>query len=240
MAVAGGTLIGSLLLWDTLFRSQLGFSVSFLEEMWSRNIANLLISPLRPLEFVAALMTMSIVRLAIGLVPVTLLAQWFFGFNLWGLGFVLVAFFVNLVLTSWAIGLAIAGLVLRNGMGAEGLAWSILFFVLPFACVYYPVSTLPHWLQIVAWSLPPTYVFEGLQGGDRRPCVPRRSDGRGLRDQPRPDRGGRRGLSGAARQRPKGRLAVANGRMNGPDRPIGRSKTQPYPFCDIDSYPCEH
>jgi len=163
MAVAGGTLIGALLLWDTMFRAQLGFSVSFLEEMWSRNIGNLLISPLRPIEFVAALMTRSIVRLAIGLVPVTLLAQWFFGFNLWGLGFVLVAFFVNLVLTSWALGLAIAGLVLRNGMGAEGLAWSILFFVLPFACVYYPVSTLPHWLQIVAWCLPPTYVFEGLR-----------------------------------------------------------------------------
>jgi len=58
MAVAGGTLIGSLLLWDTLFRCQLGFSVSFMEEMWSRNIANLLISPLRPIEFVAALMAM--------------------------------------------------------------------------------------------------------------------------------------------------------------------------------------
>ncbi|MGD0565519.1 MAG: ABC transporter permease [Roseiarcus sp.] len=163
MAVAGGTLIGSLLLWDTMFRSQLGFSMSFLEEMWSRNIANLFMSPLRPLEFVVALMTMSLVRLAIGLVPVTLLALWFFGFNLWGLGFVLVAFFVNLVLTSWAIGLAIAGLVLRNGMGAEGLAWSILFFVMPFACVYYPVSTLPPWLQILAWCLPPTYVFEGLR-----------------------------------------------------------------------------
>jgi ABC-2 type transport system permease protein len=163
LAVAGGTLIGSLLLWDTLFRCQLGFSMSFMEEMWSRNIANLLISPLRPIEFVAALMTMSIIRLTAGLVPVTLLALWFFSFNLWGLGFVLVAFFVNLVLTSWAIGLAIAGLVLRNGMGAEGLAWSILFFVMPFACVYYPVSSLPLWLQAVAWCLPPTYVFEGLR-----------------------------------------------------------------------------
>ena len=163
MAVAGGTLIGALLLWDTLFRAQLGFSVSFLEEMWSRNIGNLLISPLRPIEFVAALMTMSVIRLAIGLVPVTLLAQWFFGFNLWGLGFGLVAFFVNLVLTSWAIGLVVAGLVLRNGMGAESIAWSILFFFLPFACVYYPVSALPGWLQTFAWCLPPTYVFEGLR-----------------------------------------------------------------------------
>jgi ABC-2 type transport system permease protein len=163
MAVAGGTLIGSLLLWDTLFRCQLGFSVSFMEEMWSRNIANLLISPLRPIEFAAALMAMSLIRMAIGLVPVTMMAFWFFGFNLWGLGLALVGFFLNLVLTSWAIGLAVSGMVLRNGLGAEGLAWSVLFFVMPFACVYYPVAALPAWLQTIAWCLPPTYVFEGLR-----------------------------------------------------------------------------
>jgi len=29
--------------------------------------------------------------------------------------------------------------------------------------VYYPVSVLPHWLQYVAWALPPTYVFEGMR-----------------------------------------------------------------------------
>ena len=120
LAVAAGTLIGALLLWDTMFRAQLGFSVSFLEEMWSRNIANLLMSPLRPLNSSPPLMTMSLIRLAIGIIPVSLLALVFFGFNLWGLGLALVAFFVNLVLTAWAIGLVVAGLVLRNGMGAEG------------------------------------------------------------------------------------------------------------------------
>jgi hypothetical protein len=81
-ARAGGTFIGAVLLWDILFRGQLGFSVSFLEEMWSRNLANLMISPLRPIEFVIALMVMSLVRLAIGMVPVSLLAIAFFGFNL--------------------------------------------------------------------------------------------------------------------------------------------------------------
>ena len=164
LAVASGTLVGALLLWDTMFRAQLGFSISFLEEMWSRNMGNLLMSPLRPLEFVAALMAMSVIRLLIGIVPVTIMALAFFGFNLWSLGFALVAFFVNLVMTSWAIGLVVAGLVLRNGMGAEALAWSILFFFMPFACVYYPVATLPMWLQWAAWCLPPTYVFEGLRG----------------------------------------------------------------------------
>jgi ABC-2 type transport system permease protein len=162
-ARAGGTFIGAVLLWDILFRGQLGFSISFLEEMWSRNIGNLMMSPLRPIEFIAALMVMSLVRLLIGAVPVTFLAIGFFGFNLYGLGLALVAFFFNLMLTSWAIGIFVSGLILRNGMGAENLAWSIMFLFMPLTCVYYPVTTLPVWLQPVAWLLPPTYVFEGMR-----------------------------------------------------------------------------
>jgi ABC-2 type transport system permease protein len=162
-ARAGGTFLGAVLLWDILFRGQLGFSVSFLEEMWSRNLANLMMSPLKPVEFVLALMIMSVIRLAIGVVPVTLLAIAFFGFNLFGLGFALVAFFVNLLLTSWAVGIFVSGLVLRNGLGAENLAWTIMFIFLPLTCVYYPVAVLPDWLQAVAWLLPPTYVFEGMR-----------------------------------------------------------------------------
>ena len=162
-ARAGGVLIGAVMLWDILFRGQLGFSISFLEEMWSRNLGNLMISPLRPAEFVAALMVMSIIRLAIGMVPVTLLAIWFFGFNLWALGLALVAFFANLMLTGWAVGVFVSGLVLRNGLGAETFAWSIMFLFLPLACVYYPVAVLPAWLQTIAWLLPPTYVFEGMR-----------------------------------------------------------------------------
>ncbi|MBZ0141754.1 MAG: ABC transporter permease [Pseudorhodoplanes sp.] len=162
-ARAGGTLIGAVLLWDVLFRGQLGFSISFLEEMWARNMGNLMMSPLRPLEFVLALMVMSIVRLAIGMVPVTLVALWFFDFNLYTLGFGLAAFFLNLILTSWAVGILVSGLILRNGMGAEGLAWTFMFLLLPLACVYYPVAILPGWLQTMAWLLPPTYVFEGMR-----------------------------------------------------------------------------
>jgi ABC-2 type transport system permease protein len=141
------------LLWDILFRGQLGFSVSFLEEMWSRNLANLMISPLRPIEFVVALMVMSLVRLAIA----------FFGFNLYGLGLALAAFFANLILTSWAVGIFVSGLVMRNGLGAESFAWTIMFLLMPLACVYYPVAVLPGWLQWVALALPPTYVFEGMR-----------------------------------------------------------------------------
>jgi ABC-2 type transport system permease protein len=160
---SAGVFIGSVLLWDILFRGQLGFSISFLEEMYARNMGNIMMSPLRPVEFVAALMIMSLIRLAIGMVPVTFLAIGFFGFNLWSLGFALAAFFLNLILTSWAIGILVAGLLLRNGLGAETLAWTFMFLFLPLTCVYYPVAVLPGWLQMVAWVLPPTYVFEGMR-----------------------------------------------------------------------------
>jgi ABC-2 type transport system permease protein len=162
-ARATGVFIAAVLMWDMLFRGQLGFSISFLEEMWSRNLSNLMISPLRPIEFVCALMIMSLIRLAIGMVPVTILAIVFFGFNLYGLGLALAAFFVNLILTGWAVGIVVSGVLLRNGMGAESLAWTLMFVLMPLTCVYYPVSVLPDWLQVVAWMLPPTYVFEGMR-----------------------------------------------------------------------------
>lgn len=163
LARAGGVLIGAVLLWDILFRGQIGFSISFLEEMYARNLGNLMMSPLRPVELLCSLMIVSLIRLTIGIIPVTLVAIWFFGFNLWGLGLALAAFFLNLILTSWSLGIFINGLLLRNGLGAEGLVWTFMFLLLPLACVYYPVSVLPHWLQYVSWSLPPTYVFEGMR-----------------------------------------------------------------------------
>jgi ABC-2 type transport system permease protein len=163
LAATVSTFLAAFLLWDILFRGQIGFSMSFLEEMWSRNLPNLMITPLRASEFVLALIVMSVVRLSIGLIPVTILAILFFGFNLWSLGVALAAFFANLLFTSWSVGMFCSGLVLRHGMGAESLAWSLMFFFLPLTCVYYPVTTLPEWLQPVAWALPPTAVFEGMR-----------------------------------------------------------------------------
>jgi ABC-2 type transport system permease protein len=162
-ARAGGALVGAVILWDILFRGQLGFSISFLEEMWARNLGNLMMSPLKPIEFLIALMIMSLIRLAIGVIPMTLLAMIFFGFNLYGIGFPLIAFFCNLIFTSWSVGIFVSGLVLRHGLGAESIVWTVMFGVMPLACIYYPVTVLPHWLQYVAWALPPTYVFEGMR-----------------------------------------------------------------------------
>jgi ABC-2 type transport system permease protein len=163
VAQAAGVLIAAVLLWDVLFRGQLGVSVSFLEEMWSRNLGHLFVSPLRPGEWVVALMTMSLIRTVIGTVPAALLAIPVFGYSIFDMGLPLAAFFANLIVMGWWLGLLIIALILRHGLGAESLAWVAVFLLAPVSAVYYPVSVLPGWLQMVAWTLPSAHVFEGMR-----------------------------------------------------------------------------
>lgn len=163
VAQAAGVLIGAVILWDVMFRGNLGVSLAFLEEMWSRNLGHLSVSPLRPYELVAAMLTMSLIRTIIGVLPAMLLAIPLYGYSIFELGLPLVAFWINLMVSGWVVGLGVSALVLRFGLGAESLAWVLVFAVAPLAGIYYPIDTLPVWLQPVAWALPPAYVFEGMR-----------------------------------------------------------------------------
>ena len=160
---AFGVLLAAVMLWDVLFRAQLGLSMSFLEEMWARNLGHLFVTPLRPYEWVLSLLSMSMIRVVLGLMPAALLAIPLYHYSIFSMGLPLVAFFAVLLVMGWALGMAICGLILRQGMGAEGLAWTVVFTLSPISAVYYPVSILPSWLQHVAWALPSTYVFEGMR-----------------------------------------------------------------------------
>lgn len=160
---APGLFLAAVLLWDTLFRSQLGVSLTFFEEMYSRNLGHLFVSPLRPYELILSMVSVSFMRTAIGIGGAALLAIVLFRYSIFSLGLPLVAFFANLLIMGWAIGLMVAALVLRWGLGAENLAWALIFVLTPFSGVYYPVSVLPGWLQPVAKALPSTQVFEGMR-----------------------------------------------------------------------------
>ena len=163
LASAAGVLIGAVLLWDLLFRSQIGFSMCFLEEMWSRNLGHLFVSPLRPHEFIISMMVVSVLRVFFGLLPSWSLAFVFFEFSIFSYGRGIVAFFSCLMVMGWALGMIVIALVLRFGLGAESLAWVAIFAFAPISAVYYPVETLPAWLQIIAWCTPSAYVFEGMR-----------------------------------------------------------------------------
>jgi ABC-2 type transport system permease protein len=160
---AFGVLLGAVMLWDVLFRGQLGFTLSFLEEMWSRNLGNLYVTPLRPYEHLAGLMTMSLVRTLIGVLPASLLTIPLYRYSIFELGLPLIAFFTNLMVMGWATGMVVTALIMRYGVAAENLAWFLVFMLAPVVAVYYPVTVLPGWLQTISWMLPATYVFEGMR-----------------------------------------------------------------------------
>jgi ABC-2 type transport system permease protein len=163
IAQAAGLLISGVLLWDVMFRGNIGIALSFLEEMWSRNLAQLFASPLRAWEWGVALFAVAMVRTLIGMVPAALLAIPLYHFNIFDMGWALIAFFLNLLVFGSAIGIAMSGMVLRWGLGAESLCWAGIFLIAPLSGVYYPISILPAWLQPVALALPSSHVFEGMR-----------------------------------------------------------------------------
>ncbi len=162
-SVAIGLLLGAVLLWEVSLRSQMGISVGFLEEIWSRNLGHVFVSPLRPWELVAALIVISALRTLAGVIPAAVLARILYAYNLLGFGLLLVPFVINLMIMGWAVSLAVVSLILRHGAGAEALAWSVLFGLTPFSAVFYPVSVLPAAVRPIALALPSAHVFEGMR-----------------------------------------------------------------------------
>jgi ABC-2 type transport system permease protein len=159
-----GTLLGAVMLWDVLFRMQIGFSMGYLEEVWARNMGHLFVSPLRPHEWCFSLVIYSFIRALIGIIPAALLAIPFYGFSIFDFGLPLLLFFLNLSIMGWWIGIFIISVLMRAGPGAESLAWMTTWALAPLAAVYYPVSVLPEWMQEIAYFVPASHVFEGMRG----------------------------------------------------------------------------
>ncbi len=155
--------IGALILWDMLFRSQQGITVSFLEDMWSRNLLNIFVSPLSPWEYISSLLAISVVKLILTSTVMVTLAWLLYSFNVFTLGFPLIPLVLNLIVMGWSVGIVTTAFILRFGQEAEVLAWGVALFFQPFSAVFYPVSVLPGWVRTAAFFIPSSHVFEGMR-----------------------------------------------------------------------------
>jgi ABC-2 type transport system permease protein len=162
-AVAIAYLLGALILWDIFFRVQQAISVSFLEDVWTRNLVNIFVSPVSTAEFLTATMLLGVMKVSVIAVMMSALAYALYAFNIFRHAVALVPFAVDLVLAAWGIGIITTAMILRYGQSAEVLAWAVAFLFQPFSAVFYPVQILPRALQAVAWLLPTTYAFEGMR-----------------------------------------------------------------------------
>ncbi len=157
--VALASILCGIVLWHVLYQAQIALATGFLEETWSRGLLSLMVSPISELEYVAGVALFGLVKLALGVGLVALLAFTAYAFNVTALGLGLIPVIALLLMVGWAVALFVIGLVLRFGTGAEALAWGILFCVMPLSGVFYPVDALPGILRPVSLALPTTHAF---------------------------------------------------------------------------------
>lgn len=152
-------LLSGILLFHVVFQAEISVATGFMEETWSRNLLNMLVTPLREVEYVLGTVLFGLAKLALGVGVVALVALGLFAFSITDVGLALVPIVALLLLVGWSVGLVVVGLVLRFGQGAEILAWGLLAMVLPLSGAFYPVDVMPAGLQYVARVLPTTHVF---------------------------------------------------------------------------------
>ena len=156
-------LLGAVLLWDFLVRVMQGVTMAFFEDVWSRNFLNLFATPLSISEYLGGLIVSSIATSSVGLVVMLALTTSVFGLSLLTYGLMIIPYLLTLFLFGIALGIFSSAVVLRMGPAAEWFIWPLPALVSPFAGVFYPVATLPQWMQAISALLPPSYVFEGMR-----------------------------------------------------------------------------
>lgn len=166
-------LINAMVFWDILYRSQQAVSISIIEDIWTQNIVNLLISPLKIWEWIAATFLYGTVKITLIVTILTALALWLYHFNLITAdGFYLIPLVANLFLFGWALGIMTSAMIIRWGHAAEALIWGVPFLIQPLSACFYPLAVLPPWLQIISRAFPSTYVFEGMRAVIREGTMP--------------------------------------------------------------------
>jgi ABC-2 type transport system permease protein len=157
------TFLGAVLLFDFFIRVMQGVTITFFEDVWSRNFLNFFASPLTIAEYLSGLVLSSVVTSGMGLIVMIILAGLIFNLSLLSFGLILLPFLLVLFLFGIALGVVASAIVLRFGPATEWFIWPIPALISPFAGVLYPVATLPKWMQIISRLLPPSYIFEGLR-----------------------------------------------------------------------------
>lgn len=156
-------ILSAFIFWSMFDLSQRSFSISFLEEVWSRNVINLFGSPVKLSELVLGLALVGVTQALLAFCYIVPVAFLLYALKVWDMGLYIIPFFMNILIFGWGLGILSIGLVVRFGPSADILAFFIPFLLLPFSAVYYPVSVFPPLLQKITFILPTRHMFEGMR-----------------------------------------------------------------------------
>ena len=156
--------LGGAILWTFFITAQMDIGVFILEDIWNRNIFNLFASPIKNSEIIISTALFGLIRCILSFIFLVSIAYLLYSFNLLSIGIVYVAMFAfGLILFGWVIGIFIVGLIFRFGMKVQSLLWVIGWLIQPLSAVFYPLNSLPIWVQKISLIFPTTYIFEGMR-----------------------------------------------------------------------------
>lgn len=155
--------ISGILLWLIVWRGQYEITVNILEELWSKNLLNLFVSPLKLSEWIISLVILGIIKASLSVLFAGTVAFVLYKVGLFFYGLYLIPFIILLFMTGWWVGFIVAGIILRYGTKVEQFAWSAIYLIAPFSAIYYPLSILPGWAQKISMFIPTAYIFEGAR-----------------------------------------------------------------------------
>ena len=158
-------LITGTMLFHLIWQVTLAGSLGLLEEVWSRNLMNLIATPLTEREFLGGLGIVGLVRTAISTTVIALVGWGFYSIAPDSAGWVLIPGAVILLMFGWAVTLLVIGLTLQYGDSAEVFSWGTLVLLMPLSGVFYPTDSLPRFLQPIAEVIPLTQVFDAARVG---------------------------------------------------------------------------
>ena len=165
-------ILSAFIFWSMFDLSQRSFSISFLEEVWSRNVINLFASPVKLNELIVGLALVGVVQALLAFFYIAPIAFLLYALQIWNMGLYIIPFFMNILIFGWGLGVLSIGLVVRFGPSADILAFFIPFLLLPFSAVYYPVSVFPSLLQKITFILPTRHMFEGMRTAITEGVIP--------------------------------------------------------------------
>ncbi len=156
-------LMTALIFWQITWRGAIGISFHLLQEFWHRNLVNLFSTPLKIVEWIYGILLLGICKLLATVAFGGLAVYILYSLNVFALGWAFLPFAVLLYIFGWTIGFLTSGLIIYWGHKVEMFAWMLPFLFAPFSAVFYPVNVLPEWAQVISWTLPTTYIFEGMR-----------------------------------------------------------------------------
>ena len=157
------TLLMGVVYWNCTARVIQEAVAQFVDDYFSKNIQNILITPASLSEILLSIIGASLTKVCISLTSVSLVLWLVFPSFLSSLGWNSFLWVLQLELFGSALSLFAISLVFLAGQRVSFAGWMISTIVQVFSLVFYARSALPSVLFYISYVVPSSYIFEAMR-----------------------------------------------------------------------------